>query len=103
MFLICVYVILDFREISVLKTPKQHKKSAAEGARLLRLLFRLLSSYFLDVQDQNVHILNISNGTCFFRGPSTHPILDVLSAFCEISDFLPNCYYAPSLIFRLLL
>ena len=38
--------------MTVFKTPKQHKKSAAEGGRLLRLFFRLLYSHFLEVQNK---------------------------------------------------
>ena len=49
---ICVDFILDFQEMTVFKTPKQHKKSAAEGGRLLRLFFRLLYSQFLEVQNK---------------------------------------------------
>ena len=48
---ICVDFILDFQELTVSKTPKQHKKSAAEGGRLLRLFFCLLYSQFLEVQN----------------------------------------------------
>ena len=42
--------MLDFQEMIVFKTPKQPKKSAAEGGRLLRLLFRLLYKCFLGIQ-----------------------------------------------------
>ena len=36
----------------VFKTPKEHKKSAAEGGGLLRLFFRLLYNHFLDFQNK---------------------------------------------------
>ena len=36
---IWVYFILDPQEMIVFKTPKQHKKSATEGGRLLRQFF----------------------------------------------------------------
>ena len=36
----------------VFKTPKRHKKSAAEGGRLLRPFFRLLYNHFLRVQNE---------------------------------------------------
>ena len=35
----------------VCKTPKQHKKPAAKGGRLLWLLFCLLYNHFLEVQN----------------------------------------------------
>ena len=35
---ICVYFILGSQEMTVFKNPKKHKKSAAEGGRLLWLL-----------------------------------------------------------------
>ena len=34
----CIYY-LDFQEMTVFETPKQHEKSAAEGGRLLRQFF----------------------------------------------------------------
>ena len=49
---ICVDFILDFQEMTVFKTLEQHKKSAAEGGRLLRLFFCLLYSHFLEVQNK---------------------------------------------------
>ena len=46
-----IYIFnLDAQETSVFKTSKQPKKSAAEGGRLLRLLFRLLYRCFLGIQ-----------------------------------------------------
>ena len=48
---ICVLYILNSQEMIVLKTPKEPKKSAAEGGRLLRQLFCLLYNHFLEVQN----------------------------------------------------
>ena len=45
----CVDFILDFQDMTVLNTAKEHKKSGAEGGRLLRLLFRFSYSHFLEV------------------------------------------------------
>ena len=42
--------------MTVFETLKQHKKSAAEGGRLLRLLLRLLYSRFLGVENKYTHI-----------------------------------------------
>ena len=49
---ICVDLILDSQEMIVFKTPKRHKKSAAEGDRLLRPFVRLLYNHFLRVQNK---------------------------------------------------
>ena len=54
-YLVCVDLILDFQEMTVFKTPKQHKKSAAEGCRHLRLFFRLLCSPPVPRQEMEQH------------------------------------------------
>ena len=49
--MLLIYIFnLDAQETSVFKTSKQHKKSAAEGGRLLRLCFRRFYLCFLDIQ-----------------------------------------------------
>ena len=52
MYSICVDFILDFQEITVQKTKKQPKKSAAFGGRLLVLFWGLKYSHFLEVQNK---------------------------------------------------
>ena len=65
---ICVDCILDFQEMTVFGTPKQHKKSAAEGGRLLRLFFRLFCTVISwKSKIKSTHIEYISWNT-FFSG-----------------------------------
>ena len=54
---ICADFILDFQEMTVFKTPKQHKKSAVLGSQI---------QSFPESPKSNLHILSISNGTYFF-------------------------------------
>ena len=49
---ICVDFILEFQEMTVQKTKKQPKKSAAFGDRLLVLFWGLKQSQFLEVQNK---------------------------------------------------
>ena len=58
---ICLYFILDSQEMTVFKTPKQHKKSAPEGGRLVRLFVCLLYNHFLGHQNK-MYTLSTSNG-----------------------------------------
>ena len=54
---ICAYFVLDSQEMIVFKTSTQHKKSAAEGVRLLRMCFCLL---------HNNHNLRVQGRTCTY-------------------------------------
>ena len=49
---ICVDFILDFQEMTVQKTEKQPKKSAAFGGGLLVLFWGLKYNHFLEVQNK---------------------------------------------------
>ena len=64
---IWVYFILDSQEKIVFKTPKQHKKSAAEGGRLLRQFFVFCTIIFWESKIEYTHIEYISWNIFFSR------------------------------------
>ena len=76
----------DFQEMTVFKTSKQHKKSAAEGGRLLRLFFRLLYSHFLEVQNKIYTYWVYLMEHIFFEVQLCIKI-SIFSEFCEFSIF----------------
>ena len=88
---ICVYFICDSQEMTVFKTPKQHKKSAAEGGRLLRLFFRLLYSHFLEVQNK-IYTYWVYLMEHIFLGVQLCIKASFFNEFCEFSIFLPDCH-----------
>ena len=79
----CVYFVLDFQEMIVFKTPKQHKKSAAEGGGLLRLFFRLLYNHFLEVQNKiYTYWVYLMEHICFEVQLCIE--ISIFNQFCEI-------------------
>ena len=79
----------------VQKTKTQPKQSAAEGGRLLVLLWGLKYNHFLGAQNE-IHILNISNGTYF---PSSNYVFKyrflrnfvIFRISCQIAIRRPLC------------
>ena len=67
----------------VFKTPKQHKKSAAEGGGLLRQFFRLLYRCFLDFQDNIYRLASYLMEHIFFEVQLCIEI-SMFNEFCKI-------------------
>ena len=88
---ICVDIILDFQELTVQRTKKQPKKSAAFGGRLLVLFWELGYSQFLEVQN-TIYTYSVYLMEHILFEVQLCIKIFIFNDFCGFSNFLPDCH-----------